>query len=238
MKTFIFDTFDFDFCKASYDGKTLAVANPESILKRNCIYYGDKEAFKYAASEFTLDERLIRLQSTYDIRQGKYESRGFLIENKFDFGDKFKSMIIANDKIEQFIDEFKRLLSKHNMMPYPSTIPSHSNGRKGYIWVDRPIRELDAKLKPILINALNDINRDVVRPSLLGSEIKSMLNEYMPGCTFVFNRLGVNECINVKHPLLERELNPIQVPKLFMVGTSDSDEYDWWENSNSDESDT
>ena len=86
---FIFDTFDFDFCKATYDGKKLRIHNPLSILKKECVYTGDKEALKYMNYHpngmFTRLQRFSRLQSTCKKRMEKYTARGFTIVDKFDF---------------------------------------------------------------------------------------------------------------------------------------------------------
>lgn len=44
LKSFIFDTLDFDFAKVTYDCDTLSIYDPISILKKTCTYRGDKEA--------------------------------------------------------------------------------------------------------------------------------------------------------------------------------------------------
>lgn len=52
LRDFIFDTFDFDFCKIAYDGKTLSIKDPTSVLEKHCMYRGDKEALKYFSVKF------------------------------------------------------------------------------------------------------------------------------------------------------------------------------------------
>lgn len=84
LRDFIFDTFDFDFCKITYDGKTLSIKDSNSVLTKNCIYRGDKEALKYFSMDFqnccfpdgsssgNYDFRMERLFKTYTFRKNKY----------------------------------------------------------------------------------------------------------------------------------------------------------------------
>ena len=120
LRDFVFDTFDFDFCKITYDGKTLSIAKPETVRKRHCIYRGDKEALKYFSTKFEdryypqylrkggeesfeYDFRMSRLHKTYTIRKEKYEARGFLIESAFTFGDRYIKEDLTKERIEKFI---------------------------------------------------------------------------------------------------------------------------------------
>lgn len=115
LKSFIFDTFDFDFCKVTYDGETLSIYDPISILKRTCTYRGDKEALKY----FNLDEviyttnkdRMHRIYKTYTNRKEKYESRGFAVFCEFDFGDEIAEGIHTTERMTSISSEIGQLLT-------------------------------------------------------------------------------------------------------------------------------
>jgi len=122
-KDFVFDTFDFDFCKVTYDGKRLSMADPEAIVRKRCVYRGDKEAMKYFSKEleekyygvvyYNLDLeyvfRMNRLHGTYITRKEKYEARGFNIECRFDFGDRYMKEMYTDVKIDKFKDEINAM---------------------------------------------------------------------------------------------------------------------------------
>ena len=125
IKDFIFDTFDFDICKITYDGNTLFVYDPISLIKKKCTYKGDYEALKYFDSEMD-DEyhgveyysgnsdyefRMNRLYKTYTIRKEKYCKYGFEIHCDFDFGDRFNKDRYTEDKICNFIKEMNILFN-------------------------------------------------------------------------------------------------------------------------------
>jgi hypothetical protein len=122
LKDFIFDTFDFNFCKSTYDGTTLSVFDIDSIREKKCIYRGDKEALKYFSQPLTdsysvedpyrlpviyhdYNFRMYRLYSTYKFRKDKYEERGFTIDCQFKFGKQYMSDYYTEDRIKNFADE-------------------------------------------------------------------------------------------------------------------------------------
>lgn len=127
LKQFIFDTFDFDFCKVTYDGETLSIYDPISILKKTCIYRGDKEALKYfdykVKDKFSHanDERIGRIYKTYMRRKKKYESRGFTLRCEFDFGDEIINNMHTEERANSVCDEICTLLKAHK---YNLFVPS------------------------------------------------------------------------------------------------------------------
>jgi hypothetical protein len=208
IKEFIFDTSDFDFCKVTYDGKTLSVSNPESIIRRSCIYYGDKEALKYEEpmyEDMDLEERLRRLYNTYTLRLEKYESRGFNVVTAFDFGDKFKNMMITNEKLLKIIDGLTILLINHNMVK--KAIPSvsfESKGATGHIDLDNMFANMYPASIQLLMDALKDINcRSDKKITRLCKELKTMLTARMPNCVFSFYNDGVLTRIKVTVSILD-----------------------------------
>jgi hypothetical protein len=222
LKTFVFDTFDFDFCKVIYDGKTLSVANPESLIKRNCIYYGDKEALKYAETTWPLEERLIRINKTYDIRQKKYEGRGFHVENQFDLGNQFRSMMITNDKMDRFTYEFTKLLANYGVITYK--MKYDTNSIKGRIHPRDIINTLNGPNRLLFIEALKCIDyKWGGKMSLLGLKIKSMLNNCFPKCTFEYGSSRVDFSIGVRISLMERITRPKGEPIYLPIIMDDSD---------------
>ena len=117
IKQFIFDTFDFDFCKVTYDGKKLSIFDINSIFKKSCKFRGDKEALKYFGVidgyqgdvSTNLDFRLSRLHSTYTMRRNKYEKRGFEIINCFDPSWNYDRKWITEEAIEKIIKKITEI---------------------------------------------------------------------------------------------------------------------------------
>ena len=126
IKTFIYETFDFDFCKIVYDGNIISFYDINSIINKKCIYKGDKESFKYydeleyvpyegnveytIHSERMIDFRLSKLLKTYTSRKEKYTRYGFEIICDFDFADKYLEYIYTKDKISKFVLAINKIL--------------------------------------------------------------------------------------------------------------------------------
>lgn len=81
---FIRDTFDMDFLKNYYDGNTLTIFNPESILKRRCTVNAFEAYYKGFVLLRGYDDRKIMNRVHYVKRNleriKKYQNRGFHID--------------------------------------------------------------------------------------------------------------------------------------------------------------
>jgi hypothetical protein len=101
LKEFVYNTFDFNFAKITYDGQHLSIHSPFSVLEKKCEYTGEKDVDRYyslkaqlatAHDVFTKDTHqfnlvLSRIYKTYTQRRKKYEERGFKIDWKCPIGE-------------------------------------------------------------------------------------------------------------------------------------------------------
>lgn len=78
LRSFVFGVFDFDFCKATFDGATLAVFDPETVLQRRCVYTGGLHDQSQVGDSHLVVAMLIQ---AYTSRIEKYRTRGFTIDD-------------------------------------------------------------------------------------------------------------------------------------------------------------
>lgn len=83
IKTFVFDSFDFDFCKVIYDGNKLTIYNIDSVLFKNTTYsFNFDIEKKYGKGHYPFYSQCLlttKILKALDKRFDKYTARSFNI---------------------------------------------------------------------------------------------------------------------------------------------------------------